>query len=105
MELKFSRRDWGGLFDEVVCGDDTKLANGKPAPDIFILCAARLGINPSDCLAFEDSPNGVQAACAAGMSVVGINSQYVADGGLSDADIVIDDYADLDPLVERWTTQ
>jgi beta-phosphoglucomutase-like phosphatase (HAD superfamily) len=47
----------------------------------------------------------VQAACAAGMSVVGINSQYVADGGLSDADIVIDDYADLDPLVERWTTQ
>lgn len=105
MELKFSRRDWGDLFDEVVCGDDAELVNGKPAPDIFILCADRLGIDPSECLAFEDSPNGVQAACAAGMSVVGINSQYVADGGLSDADIVIDDYADLGHLIDRWTSK
>jgi beta-phosphoglucomutase-like phosphatase (HAD superfamily) len=47
----------------------------------------------------------VQAACAAGMSVVGINSQYVADGGLSDADIVIDDYADLGHLIDRWTSK
>lgn len=105
MELKFSRRDWGTLFDEVVCGDDAKLENGKPAPDIFILCADRLGIKPSECLAFEDSPNGVQAACSAGMSVVGINSPYVEKDGLSNADIVIDDYADLAQLVGQWTAK
>jgi HAD superfamily hydrolase (TIGR01509 family) len=43
--------------------------NGKPAPDIFILAAEKLGIAPKDCLVVEDSPNGVRAGKAAGMTV------------------------------------
>jgi len=39
----------------VVCGDDPELKNGKPAPDIYLLAAQRLGVNPRECLVFEDA--------------------------------------------------
>ena len=57
--------DW---FDEVVSSDEVK--NGKPAPDIFLEAASRLGVAPADCVVFEDGRAGIQAALAAGMEVV-----------------------------------
>lgn len=57
--------DW---FDEVITADD--VANGKPAPDIYLEAARRLGVSPLKCLALEDAPAGVDAARAAGMSVL-----------------------------------
>lgn len=48
--------------------------HGKPDPAIYLLAASRLGVEPADCLVFEDSPTGVRAARAAGMCVVGIPS-------------------------------
>lgn len=45
------------------------VANGKPAPDLFLLAAARMGVEPSRCLVVEDSLNGIRAAHAAGMRV------------------------------------
>ncbi|WP_073977139.1 HAD family hydrolase [Erythrobacter donghaensis] len=48
------------------------VANGKPAPDIYLLAAERLAVAPEACLVIEDSPSGVQAAKAAGMEVVGL---------------------------------
>lgn len=47
------------------------VANGKPAPDLFLLAAERLGTHPADCVVIEDSPAGIRAARAAGMRVVG----------------------------------
>jgi HAD superfamily hydrolase (TIGR01509 family) len=47
----------------------TMVANGKPAPDLFLLCAARHGADPARCLVIEDSLTGVRAARAAGMPV------------------------------------
>ncbi|WP_115006821.1 HAD family hydrolase [Xanthomonas campestris] len=47
------------------------VARGKPAPDLFLLAAARMQVAPASCLVIEDSPSGVQAACAAGMQVWG----------------------------------
>lgn len=55
-------------FDEMVCGD--MVAAGKPAPDIFLEAAKRLGVPPERCLVLEDSPNGIRAAYAAGMQPV-----------------------------------
>lgn len=49
----------------------TEVANGKPAPDIFLLAASRMGIKPARCLVLEDSPAGVMGARAAGMTAVG----------------------------------
>ncbi|MGB3513292.1 MAG: HAD-IA family hydrolase [Microcoleaceae cyanobacterium] len=65
-----NHQEWFRLFDDIVVGDDPNLKRGKPAPDIFLITAKRLGISPKNCLVFEDSLAGMEAALAAGMSVV-----------------------------------
>ena len=62
-----------GLFEAVVCAEDYK--RGKPFPDPFLEAAHRLKVAASDCLVFEDSPLGVQAAQAAGMECVLVPSR------------------------------
>jgi pseudouridine-5'-monophosphatase len=64
--LKAEPHPWLELITTRVHGDDPELRAGKPAPDVFLLAAARLGVSPRDCWAFEDSPAGAQAADAAG---------------------------------------
>jgi beta-phosphoglucomutase family hydrolase len=59
-------------FETLVCAEDYK--NGKPAPDGFLLAAERLGVAPQDCLVFEDTDLGIDAANAAGMSSVMVPS-------------------------------
>ncbi len=61
--------DW---FDEVVTADD--VAEGKPAPDVFLKAAELLGVEPSRCLVLEDAPAGILAAQRAGMQVVAVPS-------------------------------
>lgn len=60
------------LFDAVVCAED--YVHGKPAPDPFLEAARQIGIAPADCVVFEDSPIGIEAAEAAGMAYVFIPS-------------------------------
>ena len=70
-EIKKSRHtDWFSLFDVTVTGDDPDVTRAKPAPDIFITAARRLGADPSDTLVFEDAPSGLAAGIAAGMRVI-----------------------------------
>ena len=57
-------------FDAIVGGHDVE--HGKPAPDIFLLAAEKIGADPFECFVFEDSANGVRAGHAAGMRVFGI---------------------------------
>jgi HAD superfamily hydrolase (TIGR01509 family) len=63
-------------FPIIVRGDE--VARGKPAPDVFIEAARRLGVAPADCLVFEDAPMGIQAAQAAGMPVVALTTSFQA---------------------------
>lgn len=60
------------LFNLVVCGDEVQ--NGKPAPDVFLEAAQRLGRPSHEALVLEDAPSGVQGAIAAGMRVVAVPS-------------------------------
>jgi HAD superfamily hydrolase (TIGR01509 family) len=80
----------------------TEVANGKPAPDLFLHAAARMGAEPTDCAVVEDSRYGVQAARAAGMDVFGFA------GGLTPRDVlegprtvVFDDMRKLPELLDR----
>ena len=94
-DLKINKRDWRPLLAMVVCGDDDELHKSKPEPDIFLLCARRMGIKPEDVIAFEDSRNGVLAAKAAGMTVVAVESPYTSSEDLQEADLIIENYRSL----------
>lgn len=56
------------FFDSLTGGEEVK--RGKPAPDIFLLAAEKLGVSPENCYVFEDSPNGIRAAFEAGMKPI-----------------------------------
>jgi HAD superfamily hydrolase (TIGR01509 family) len=87
----------GDVFSVVVSSDE--VAHGKPAPDVYLEAARRLGIAPAACLVVEDSYNGVRAGKAAGMFVVLVPNASVppAPGTAEVADLVLDRLADLDP--------
>ncbi len=64
------RTDMLGYFDEGVVITGDMVERGKPSPDIFLLCAERLGVAPDEVIGVEDSANGVRAIHAAGMRAV-----------------------------------
>ncbi len=66
---------WTARFDAIVASEGLP---SKPAPDIFLAAAAKLGVAPDRCIAFEDSDNGVRAAAGAGMLTVGITTNVSA---------------------------
>jgi HAD superfamily hydrolase (TIGR01509 family) len=89
---------WERFEGRIFSGDE--VAEGKPAPDLFLLAAERMGAAPADCVVVEDSRHGVQAARRAGMPVLG----YA--GGLTPADrleaegaVVFDDMRALPGLL------
>ena len=78
--LHLDRAGLGALFRDVVGGD--QVAASKPAPDIYLCATALLGHDPANCVAFEDSPNGVRAAHAAGLITVQVPDIVVPDAEL-----------------------
>ena len=86
-----------GVLDQIVSSDD--VAAGKPDPGVYLLAAARLGVEPGRCLVVEDSVNGVRAGKAAGMTVVLVPNASVppAGGAVELADLVLERITDLDP--------
>ena len=79
-------------FDTVVVGDE--VSNSKPHPEPYLLGAHRLGVDPADCVAFEDSPGGADSASAAGCFVVAVPS--VAPIQPNDRRIVVSSIAGID---------
>lgn len=97
-ELKIQRHaDWFGIFDGLVIGDDPEIRKGKPAPDIFLLTARRLAVEPAHCLVLEDSPAGLQAALAAGMYVVAVPDPHMDTGIYSGAHQLLHSLAEFEP--------
>jgi HAD superfamily hydrolase (TIGR01509 family) len=92
-----SRHGIGERFD-VVCGRED-VAQVKPAPDLFLLAAERLGVPPEACVVFEDSPNGMRAARAAGMRCVAVPNALTRNLALPDPDLVVSSL-DKYPLAE-----
>jgi HAD superfamily hydrolase (TIGR01509 family) len=86
-------RQWRNLFATVVTGDE--VARKKPAPDVYLEVLTRLGRSASDCLAIEDSANGLKSATAAGVPVLITRSEYFRDDDFSPALAVVDDLTEL----------
>jgi len=83
------------FFPVVVSGIEVR--RPKPFPDIYLKAASQLGVPPSNCVVFEDSPTGVEAARAAGMRIVGVETIPTEFHGI---DLRIHDF--LDPQLEPW---
>jgi len=78
------------LFDAII--DGNKVTKAKPDPEVFIKGAEELGVQPADCVVFEDAIAGVEAAKAGGMKAVGIGSPEV----LKQADMVLSGLSEMD---------
>jgi HAD superfamily hydrolase (TIGR01509 family) len=76
-----------------------EVGRGKPAPDVYVEAARRLGVGPTHAAAIEDSHNGIRAAKAAGMRVVAIPNRHFPpdDAALAVADVVLNELAELTP--------
>jgi HAD superfamily hydrolase (TIGR01509 family) len=85
------------LFEVTVSSEE--VPRGKPAPDVYLEAARRLGLSPPSCAVAEDSPNGVRAAVAAGMTVVAIPAPYSGPPPdfLTAAAVVLDNIGELTP--------
>lgn len=103
-----SRREWiervlnsldlRRYFPVVVSSDDVR--RGKPHPEVYLTAAQKLGMKPSDCLAVEDSPNGVLSAKRAGMDVAVLRMPYTNHASAPDAEFVLESLADLLALIK-----
>jgi len=88
IEVMHSALAFGGLIDTLVGAEDVRA--GKPDPEVFLVAAARLGVEPARCVVVEDAEAGIEAARRAGMSSVGVGG-----GAVGAADVVVRSLADL----------
>jgi HAD superfamily hydrolase (TIGR01509 family) len=83
-----------GLFAATVSSEE--VARGKPAPDVYLETARRLGVEPTACAAVEDSHNGIRSAKAAGMACIAIpNERFPPGTALTEADLVLGSIGEL----------
>jgi len=87
------------LFAATVSSEE--VPRGKPAPDVYLEAARRLGVAPTDCAAVEDSTNGLRAAAAAGMRIIALPNRAFppAEDALQLADVVIGSLDELRPTL------
>jgi HAD superfamily hydrolase (TIGR01509 family) len=84
---------------------DGNFARAKPSPTLYLEALDLLGVEADEAVAFEDSPNGIRAAKAAGVYTVGIPNAVTREYGLDEADLVLESLAELPPdeLVARFS--
>lgn len=98
---------WPGWIDALLGGiglkdafeirvSATMVAHPKPAPDLYLLAAERIGVLPAECIAIEDTGTGLRAAKAAGMFAVQVRAASTAFPPLPEADLVLETLADFD---------
>lgn len=99
IELALRSTGLDAYFDRYFCADDVE--HPKPAPDIYLLAASTMGVEPDRCLVVEDTRLGVQAARTAGMDVVGYtgNGSHDAQALQGEGAIVINHFSELAEVV------
>jgi len=99
IELVLDRAGLRASFQATVSSEE--VPRGKPAPDVYLEAARRLGVEAESCAAIEDSSNGLRSASAAGMKVIALpNREFPpADDALALSDVVLDSIGELTPRV------
>lgn len=97
LEETFDKIKIEKYFETITTGEE--VVSKKPAPDLFLKTADKLGVEPSECLVFEDSESGIEAARAAGMRVIAIARDEAHAKSLKKADLVIGSYWDVSPEI------
>ncbi len=93
MENVYQRHpEFKGLFDAILTSEDFE--HSKPHPDCYLKAAARFGVEPKDCVVFEDSFNGLRAGKAAGMTVVGLATTNAPERIAPLCDEIIKDFSE-----------
>jgi HAD superfamily hydrolase (TIGR01509 family) len=97
IDLALELMDVAELFRATVSSEEVE--RGKPAPDVYVEAARRLGASPENIVAIEDSANGIRSAKAAGMGVIAIPNPHFppAEDVLGETDLVLDSLAELTP--------
>lgn len=94
VDFTLSKTGTGQYFKTIL--DESFVSIGKPDPQIYLKTAAALNFDPARCIVFEDSLSGVKAGKSAGCKVIGITTTHHRQE-LSETDLVIDNFVDLDP--------
>lgn len=96
--------DLQGKFQAVVSADE--IGAGKPAPDVYLAAAARLGVDPTRCLCLEDSGNGILSGKRAGMQVIAVPDPRFPprDEHLAQADYILNSLLEFPALLKRLRT-
>jgi HAD superfamily hydrolase (TIGR01509 family) len=104
IDMHLARLERAIGWDAIVTADRDE-ARAKPRPTLYLEALDVLGVAPDEAVVFEDSPNGIRAAKAAGIFVVGIPNAVTRDFGLDEADLVVESLADLPPdeLLARFS--
>jgi HAD superfamily hydrolase (TIGR01509 family) len=92
VDLVMDKFGIAGLFDLILSGDEVE--RGKPAPDIYLGAAKKLGVTPENCVVVEDAPSGVAAAKAAGMRCLAVGTS-ASKSGLVAADRVVGGFEEV----------
>lgn len=82
-------------FDAILCSEDVPPGRTKPHPDLFLKALQALNVHPAQAIVFEDSPNGIQAARAAGIAVVAVPNPITARLGIDGADLTVPSLAEI----------
>lgn len=88
-----SRLDLIPYFDVILTADD--VLRVKPDPDLFLLALSRLKLSASEAIVFEDSPNGILAANAAGITCIAVPNEITRTMDISHADVIVDSFKEI----------
>ncbi|HHU53927.1 MAG TPA: HAD family phosphatase [Clostridiaceae bacterium] len=91
-------------FDSIITGSD--IERKKPFPDIYLLAAEKIGVEPANCIVVEDATAGIESGNAAGMTTIGFTSAVSREGLLAaGADYVVDNFAQLKELIKKLISE
>ncbi len=96
IEMHLARLEHAHRWDAIVAANH-EVARSKPRPDLYLEACDLIGVPAAEAIAFEDSPNGVRAAQAAGIFCVAVPNDVTRGLGLQEADLVLDSLSDLPP--------